>query len=730
MTGRQDKFQQAINQGHSAAWDQLWDKAAHYYQQALEEFPDHPGALTSLGLALVELKRYPEALDCYRRAAAVTPADPLPQEKIGQLSHQLGFPIEAVQAYLAAADLYLKKNDVAKAVECWERAAAIDPLNLQAHSRLAIVFERQGRKAEAVEEYLAVASLIRHSGDTAKAFQAVNYALQIIPENPQARKAISLLKNGEELPLPAGIPAPASRQKAPRRPAPEPAAQQPKAEPAEGLDPVQMTRQRALALLAGIFFESSEAGAGAGPRRDLNAVLRGSGEATPEQIRHEAQVRSMHHLGQAINAQAQGQGAVAQAELARAVESGFTHPAAHFMLGYLAAQADNPAAALPDLQTSVRNPDFALASRLLLAQVLEKTDRLSEAAVEYLEALKLADSQTVPPNQAAELRQLYEPLAESLRQQTDLKTLATACESLAIQLLRPDWQEHLRRSRQQMSASAPGSQPLPLAEMILEAHSNQVIDSLARIRSLSNESLLRAAMEEAYYTLESAPTYLPLHVQMAEILLQENRVEDAVAKFTLVAQAYSLRGQPDQSVTLLRRLIALSPMDLSLRSRLIEQLEASDQSDDALKCYLELGELYYHQAELDKARLTFIKALPVAGRTSDPRKGGAELLRRIADLDMQRLDWRQAARWYEQMRLLQPDDSQVRLNLIDLSLRMGQEKAALAELEAFLTRLETAHRRDQAIAFLKSLTEEHPDWVEGHKHLALLQMQENENTTE
>ena len=49
MPGNEQAFQEAVSQGHSAAWDQQWDKAAVAYQQALVEFPDNPKALTSLG---------------------------------------------------------------------------------------------------------------------------------------------------------------------------------------------------------------------------------------------------------------------------------------------------------------------------------------------------------------------------------------------------------------------------------------------------------------------------------------------------------------------------------------------------------------------------------------------------------------------------------------------------------------------------------------------------------
>ena len=58
MAGREDIFQKSMNMGHSAAWDQQWERAAGFYRQALEEFPEHTGALTSLGLALFELEEY------------------------------------------------------------------------------------------------------------------------------------------------------------------------------------------------------------------------------------------------------------------------------------------------------------------------------------------------------------------------------------------------------------------------------------------------------------------------------------------------------------------------------------------------------------------------------------------------------------------------------------------------------------------------------------------------
>ena len=77
MAGREDIFQQSMSMGHSAAWDQQWERAAGFYRQALEEFPENLGALTSLGLALFEMKDYQNSLRCYVARQPARPQRPL-----------------------------------------------------------------------------------------------------------------------------------------------------------------------------------------------------------------------------------------------------------------------------------------------------------------------------------------------------------------------------------------------------------------------------------------------------------------------------------------------------------------------------------------------------------------------------------------------------------------------------------------------------------------------------
>jgi predicted Zn-dependent protease len=81
----------------------------------------------------------------------------------------------------------------------------------------------------------------------------------------------------------------------------------------------------------------------------------------------------------------------------------------------------------------------------------------------------------------------------------------------------------------------------------------------------------------------------------------------------------------------------------------------------------------------------------------------------MADIDLQRLDWKQALRIFEQIRTLRPDDEGVRKQLVDLNLRLGQQPQAMSELENYLTYLEGNNSLNNAVNFLEDLIRDHDD---------------------
>ncbi|WKZ41787.1 MAG: tetratricopeptide repeat protein [Anaerolineales bacterium] len=702
MPERDDVFQKAMNDGHSAAWDQEWGKAANAYRRALEEFPDHPKALNSLGLALYQLNNVEEALQIYTRVSKITPDDPVSMEKVAQLSERTGDLKAAVDAAIRAGDLFLKQRDTEKALENWVRVTNINPENAIAHSRLAQVHEKLGHKQQAVMEYLAIASIIQRAGNMEKTLEMVNKAQSLLPDSPEVKQAQTLLKTGQLLPRPVR----GKGGTGPIRMAQVKELQKPLASRASsGLDPVAEARQKALTQLAELLFEYSDDSPAAQERRGLSAIVKGTGGLS---MQHAEQTKVVLHLGQAIDAQSKGNESQAAEEMEGALEAGFKHPALYFTLGLLRFKGERFETAQRFLQNSVKHNDYALPTRLLLGQMLERKSLHHEAALEYLEALKSADAMTVPAEIADDIRQQYEPLIEAYQNQTDEEAIRKICQNIHGLLMRPDWREQLHKTREQMPKQE-GDLPAPLAEVILQAQSSSVLESMNHINQLARTGSLRSAMDEAYDALQYAPTYLPLHTLMGDLLVQEGRPNDAITKFGVVAQAYSARGEALQATKLLRRIIQISPMDMSARKRLIEQFVARGQTDDAVREYLELAAIYYRLAELDMARKTFTTALRLVQQGNASRDWNVHILQRMADIDMQRLDWKQALRVFEQIRTLSPDDDAVRKQIIELNLRMAQPDKAINELENYINHLESQNKNEPALAFLEELVNDHGD---------------------
>ena len=712
MPGREDIFQNEMNQGHSHAWDQEWEKATVSYRKALEEFPNQPKALNNLGLALFQSQQYDEALQIYESVTQFSPTDPVPFERIAQLSERLGQLKEATEAAMNAAELHMNNRDVEKAIENWVHVTMLNPEHIMARSRLAITHEKLGHSQRAVIEYLAVASLLQRGGNLEKTTELVDKAIQMAPTSPEAKQAQTLLRAGQLLPKPVrpkGGTAPLAMSQVKQQLNP------PTVQVKSSIDPIAEARQRALTKLAEVLFDYSDESDNAQTRRDLSAIVKGTGNLA---LHRSEQTKVVMHLGQAIDAQTKNQETLAVDELENALEAGFRHPALYFSLGLLRSKTERTESAIRYLSHAINHIDFALATRLLMGEILLNIGRKDQAAVEYLEALKHADSIIVPDEYSDEIRQLYEPIIEAQATDTDETNQLRLCENIQKLLVRDDWRDHLVKTRKQLPKTQEGDTPFPIAEVIIQAQSSQVLDAMNNVNQLARKGQLRSAMDEAFHALQRAPTYLPLHTLSGDLLVREGHTEEAIAKYTVVATSYGVRGEARQSSKMLRRVIELAPMDMNALTRMINQLISRGEVDEAINEYLELADIYYRLAELDQARKTYTEALRVVQQASADWSWNVHILQRMADIDMQRLDWKQALRIFEQIRTLRPDDQGVRRNLVELNLRLSQQSQAIAELENYLTYLDTNGKNELTIPFLEDLVEENTDEIVLRRALA------------
>ncbi len=714
MAGREDIFQQAMNMGHSAAWDQQWDRAASFYRQALEEFPDHLGALTNLGLALYELKEYPHALRCYLRANQLDPDDPLPVEKIAQIYEKLGKLEQAQAAAMQAAEMQLKNHDVIKAIDNWNFVTRINPDHQKAHTRLALVYERMGKKEQAVSEILILASIFQQANQIDRALQAVNYALRLMPSNTQALDALATLKDRKTLPRPGSVSprvTPPDLDQVRRLEAP---AEETLAE--KNLDPVSEARQRALSTLATLLFETPEAQkSGPTPRKGIQAITRGGDAKTPQQTDPN---RIIYYLSQVIDLQSRGEKSLAARELERAMEIGLDHPAAYFDLGLLHYENGRLESALRMLQHAVHHPDYALGARLLAGQILFQLGKTKEAAIQFMRSLSLADAAVVPPAQARDLLQNYDPIIESLTQSADASQFKQVCENISELLNRSDWRMQLENARQQLSAQSDSGAILPVAEMITQAQSSLVVEALGRIHELAQTGHLRSAMEEAFHALQYAPTYLPLHAFMGDILVEQEQIPEAIAKYTVVAKSYSARGEARRAIEYYRKILDIAPLDCTTRRNLISQLLVIGQVEEAVKEQINLAEIYYSQADLEMVRKTYAEALRASQIHHLEPKWALQILHRLADISLQSLDWRNALNAYEQICMLNPEDDRARSSLVTINFRLGQEAKALSEMDNYINYLHRQGQRDKIVEFLENLVREVPSRVGVRRRLA------------
>lgn len=776
--GRQDVFRQALQRGHNFAWDQKWDEAIVAYQAALAEFPDDQQALIGLGLALFNLKRLQEALAVYQHAARRNPSDTDALEKIADIEERLGHVEEAARVYVAVAEAHLQKRNIQSAVDNWTRACRLTPNLLGAHQRLALAYERMGKARLAVREYLAIAHIFEQRGEAQKAIQACQRALQLDPRNQDVLTALDLLRAGDKDALselveapdrpqtgllktpPAAAPAagpgtgllrpptvgtpspgPIPRVAVPpagagpnATPVSEPAADDLSAvspaleeasfagvvaapgteeePPEERASPVETARQRALTDLAeSLFADSVEVRQGRDLLVDADAA---AARATPRQSK--AEIDAL--ISQAIDYQTRGNVGASINKYEQAMAAGVDLPAAHFNLGLLYQQVLRFDDAIAQFNLSIRDPEYQLGSHFALGECYRARGKIDEAVSHFLDVLRIVDMSSVRQEQADDLIQLYQSLADTFAARGEQEQAVSFLNSLVDFLSNKGWEDKVTQARARLDELAAGGFTISLAEVLSIPGSDRLMESLALGQEYIRRGMLRTAMEETYRSILLAPTYLPAHLRIADLLGRSGQIEDAATKYLMVADVYRVRGDVMRAIAVYELALKLSPMDLAVRSKLIEMLIRHGEIDRALEHYVLLADGHYQLAQVDKARDKYREALRLAPRGTAERRWPVQILHRMGDIDMQRLNWRDALTVYEQIRKYAPDDERAIVTLVELYYKLNQPQRAMAEVDYLVRMLDAKGKGQKSLAILEDLSKSRPDDMALRQYLA------------
>jgi tetratricopeptide (TPR) repeat protein len=347
----------------------------------------------------------------------------------------------------------------------------------------------------------------------------------------------------------------------------------------------------------------------------------------------------------------------------------------------------------------------------MIARALRYMDRLSEAATNYLEALRLADAQLVPDDQTADMLRMYSPIIEAETKQTDPVAKNQLCDMVENLLVRPGWQSYLLQARGDFQIDVEGVPAIPVGELISNPQGDKIVESVRQINQYARSSYWRSAMEEAFFAIQFAPTYLPLHTYMGELLLKQDNLPEAVNKFEAIAKTYRARGETQHAAKILQRLIKAAPMELSARTQFISLLEEMGNFNLAIEEKLNLAGVYYNFADLSRAGEVYLEAYKLAENTGANSDLKVKILYHLADVEMQSLDWKHAEEIYTQIQSLNPEDRQATEKLIDIKLRLGQDKEANNAIDEYLSFMEVTGEEGFVLAYIEKLAAGYPDRI-------------------
>ncbi len=677
----QDVYQAAMREAASAAWDKNWDEAVKHYHQAVQMAPNDSQALAGLGLSLMEAGRHTDALQVYERVAQLVPNDPLPFEKLAEINEILNRPAEAAKKCLAVAELYFARKDLNHAVPKWEQAVHLDPDLPQAHMRLGLIYEQNPETRQlAIYEYLALARVLQQFNQLPKAEQALQRAMQIDQMNPDLRSAMDDFRKGHKLQMVA----------APGRPAPKRA---PKVEEKvehlpseEGVKhtPIEEAARYAMGLLADLVWSGGVPHAGVEP------------------------------LVKAIDDHQAGLPETAIENYAKVLKAGLNHPALNFNLGLLYMYTNEFNRAKPLLEAASASPEYGIAANLMLGQAYYAQKDLHKGAEYLMASLQLADTAI---NDTVDTGG-YVRMLSTFSEQPD-EYLSDMCKALSIYLDDAKWKDKLRDTLAGYAAQGKSNYVSDLIELVMEGGRPEMASIMERVDMYVARRMTRMALEETQYAIEKSPDYLPAHRRLADILAKEGRTQEASAKLNLVANVYLVRGNPEKAADLFTQVIELWPADMAARERVIEMLKDQGRVSDVIKQYSEMGDFHYRlMADPAKATEIYVHALSYARKNNANAPEMVNILKALADIEAQQLNWSKALGYYQQVMEIAPDDQDTALSVVDLNFQMGNSAQAVHALDTFIRNCITRGQADKIVATLEEQTRKYPNEVAVRQRLA------------
>lgn len=704
MAGDQRKFQIAMTHADRFSQESKWAEAMRAYRFALAEFPNSEAAIMGFGRAGLASNQIELARRGFSQVLRLNPTNLDALGYMADIQERSGELDAAAETYLRVGNVHASMEDLDAAIDSWTRATKLASGQVNAHLKIADALARQGKSRQAAREYLTLAVMYQRRGDTAQAKKHIEAAQMLLPDDPGVKAAFEALEVGS----------PVQPQKISEAP-PEPTESaefddeffsddlfdeddlfdiehlEAANRPSGGL--VDNARQDALADLANVIFEDTD---------NPNAMI----------------------IMQAINLQSNDNIPEAIELFQQAIDSGATQGAIYFNLGFLYRERGQLNEAAEMLARSAADQKFNVSSLFSLGLIYQAAGKLDLAAKYFIDALKTLDLQTVSGQRSYALAQTYDNLVNSYTSQIDADKLNKFAETLQRFFANADWEQRVYEARQRMNKVGDEKDTMSLAEFLETPETEVVVTTLALTGEYMKNNLFSTASEECLRAIQKAPSFLPLHSRLAEIMLKQDRTEPAITKYLYIANVYQMRNQPDQSVNMYQKILKLAPMDVTVRSKLIDLYTSLGNAPQALRQYLVLADSYYQLAQVDRALEKYNEALRMANNNGNADNLKVEVLSRMADIYNQRFDWANAATAYQELLKLDPGNNQFLRRLVDLYFKQNKISEAISMLDKLIGIYQRQNPL-QVLELLKELSSFYPDNMHLRQRLAIAYAQNN-----
>jgi len=707
VAGDRKKFQVAMTHAQRFREQEDWTGAAKAYRFALAEFPNDQAAIIGFGQASLSAGKVDLARKAFQQALRLNPSNFQVLHYMAEIQEQMGQLDEAAETHLRVGNILASQNDLDTAIESWMFALNLVPDHVDAHHKLAQGLASQGKSREAARQFLTLGAIYQRRDNPDQTKTQIQEARALIGDEPGITAALDALAQGVAIDpdLIGDMPPPADPADTDRmfdlsdftqtyheddlfEDEGDPFAlwEEQEEQPQGGL--IEFAQQNALTELANVVFEEDDAGAFTTtiPRDELNMLII-----------------------QAVDFQTQDDLPQAVDNYRQVVKAGMSNGAVLFNLGLLSKEVGQYDEAAKMLKASAQSENYGLPSHFALGQTYHAVGDLETALRHFIEAVKLVDTATIDQLKAREVAQHYETLADNYLAEGDEKKITAFINSLEGFFSRPDWENKVFEARQRMDSVAENGSGMTLAEYLETVETEVVITSLAMTQEYMRRNLLMTASEECLQAIQKVPSSLLLHVRLADILIKQDQSDAAITKYLTVAKVYLIRNQLDKAINIYQKILRLAPMDVTVRSKLIDLYISSKNIEQALDEYLILANSYYQLAQVDRALEKYNEALRLTTSLENADPWKVEILGQIGDIYNQRFDWTRAATAFEELLQINPHDERILRQQVDLYFKQRKMDQAIEVLDRLLNVYQQREQPELPLDLLKELVVNYPE---------------------